>query len=75
MALIAPSACMWFSFVGGQLTGNFNLHLLQNPRAYIGKQHQQAYLLTASMASEVKGLLKPSWYSLCTISSVAWMVL
>ena len=32
-----------------------------------------AYLLTVSMVSEVRGLAKPSWSSLCTISSATWM--
>ena len=32
-----------------------------------------AYLLTVSMVSEIRGLVKPSWSSLCTTSSATWM--
>ena len=45
------------------LVSNINKHLALDSN----------YLLTVSMVSEVRGLAKPSWSSLCTISSATWM--
>ena len=45
------------------LVSNINKHLALDSN-----------LLTVSMGSEVGGLVKPSWFSLCTISSATWMV-